>query len=76
MNLVSQRATSKKVILATRKSALAMWQANTVYNLFAQAGFLPELLPTVTSGDKLQKGALAEMHVENAPSLAHLTHLQ
>ena len=73
MNIAAERAEKKQIILATRKSALAMWQARTVQDLIQSVGFSAELLPTVTSGDKLQKGALADKTVESS---LHLSHLQ
>lgn len=73
--------------IATRKSPLALWQANTVKALLENLGLSVELLPIVTSGDKLQKGALADVtlsresrgengtdHYAN-PQLAGLAHL-
>lgn len=57
--------------IATRKSQLALWQANTVKGLLIGLGFDVELFPLVTTGDKLQTGALSEKNVTDAH--AHLT---
>lgn len=51
------------VRIATRRSALALWQANTVARLLGEQGYATELVPLVTSGDKLQKGALADVTI-------------
>lgn len=59
-------------IIATRKSALALWQANTVASLLRTHGHVVTLLPTVTTGDKMQKGALADVRLEDLPQLPHL----
>lgn len=59
--------------IATRRSALALWQANTVKSLLETRGVAVELVPVVTTGDRMQKGALADVHVSAAPENAHLT---
>ena len=45
--------------IATRKSPLALWQANKTRTELAARGHTAELVPLVTTGDKMQKGALA-----------------
>lgn len=60
--------TSRTLRIATRKSALALWQANTVKALLESAGFQVELNLVVTTGDKMQRGALAEISLD-APHL-------
>ena len=49
--------------IATRKSALAMWQANHVRALLEQAhpGIHIELLPIVTRGDRILDRPLADI---------------
>ena len=49
--------------IATRKSALAMWQANHVQSLLreAHAGIEIELVPIVTQGDRILDRPLAEI---------------
>ena len=52
----------RKVIkIGTRKSKLAMWQANHVADLLDAAGFQPQLLPIETKGDKIQNVALSKI---------------
>ena len=54
----------KKILrIATRKSALAMWQANHVQGLLreAHAGIEIELVPIVTEGDRIVDRPLAEI---------------
>lgn len=52
-----------KLIIATRRSALALWQAEHVRDLLqrAHAGLVVELLPVVTEGDRIQDRPLAEV---------------
>jgi hydroxymethylbilane synthase len=52
---------SGKLRIATRKSALAMWQANHVQSLLEQAhpGLTVELVPIVTRGDRILDRPLA-----------------
>lgn len=58
--------------IATRKSQLATWQANHVKTLLEDLSEKSELYPLVTSGDKLQKGPLADVHLENSTGLSHM----
>ncbi len=46
---------NKKIIIGTRGSALALWQARYTQNLLAQIGIESELKIIVTSGDKNQQ---------------------
>ncbi|APJ04032.1 hydroxymethylbilane synthase [Silvanigrella aquatica] len=57
--------------IATRKSKLALWQAETIQSLLLKQGLVSELLPLVTTGDKMQKIPLADIHLENDMSDAH-----
>jgi hydroxymethylbilane synthase len=52
-----------KLIIATRRSALALWQAEHVKSLLEQthAGLAVELLPVVTEGDRIQDRPLSEV---------------
>ncbi|MGH8453907.1 MAG: hydroxymethylbilane synthase [Nevskiales bacterium] len=54
---------TKPLRIATRKSALALWQANHVKALLerAHAGLRVELLPMVTSGDVNLEGPLSQV---------------
>lgn len=47
--------------IGTRKSKLAMWQANHVADLLDAGGFQPELFPIETKGDKIQNVALSKI---------------
>ncbi len=47
--------------IGTRKSKLAMWQANYVADLLDAGGFQPQLLPIETKGDKIQNVALSKI---------------
>jgi len=49
------------VRIGTRKSKLAMWQANYVADLLDAGGFQPELVPIETKGDKIQHVALSKI---------------
>ncbi|NBO39202.1 hydroxymethylbilane synthase [bacterium] len=62
----------RKIKIATRKSALALWQANTVKSLLEQRGLQVELNLVVTSGDKMQRGALADISLDDPNLPAHL----
>lgn len=57
--------------IATRKSMLALKQAQMVSLLLQKSGFQTELLPLVTTGDKLQKSPLADINL-NTDSPEHL----
>lgn len=58
--------------IATRKSALALWQANTVKQLLENLGLQVELNLVVTTGDKMQRGALADISLDDPNLPAHL----
>ncbi|MEQ9468976.1 MAG: hydroxymethylbilane synthase [Ekhidna sp.] len=47
--------------IGTRKSKLAMWQANYVADLLDAGGFQPQLMPIETKGDKIQHVALSKI---------------
>lgn len=47
--------------IGTRKSKLALWQANHVADLLDAGGFQPELVPIETKGDKIQHVALSKI---------------
>ncbi|GAB4233165.1 MAG: hydroxymethylbilane synthase [Ekhidna sp.] len=47
--------------IGTRKSKLAIWQANHVADLLDAGGFQPELVPIETKGDKIQNVALSKI---------------
>lgn len=64
--------TKRLVRIATRKSALALWQANTVKALLEKRGLQVELNLVVTTGDKMQKGALAEISLDDPHLPEHL----
>lgn len=51
--------------IATRQSALALWQARRVQSLLEERGIKAELFPVVTTGDKLQKSSLADVKVQS-----------
>lgn len=53
--------TSPQYLIATRKSPLALWQAQHVQALLSQKNIVSELFPVVTSGDKLQHMALRDV---------------
>lgn len=63
----------KLLTIATRRSPLALWQANTVKNILETHGYEVKLNLVVTTGDKMQKGALAEHKI--APSANTPAHL-
>lgn len=48
-----------KIIIGTRKSNLALYQSNLVKDLLEKKGFLVEILPIVTTGDKLKDKTLS-----------------
>ncbi len=53
---------SREVIkIGTRKSKLALWQANYVADLLDAGGYQPELVPIETKGDKIQHVALSKI---------------
>ena len=52
---------NKIIKIGTRKSKLALWQANYVANLLKNADFIPELVPIDTKGDKIQKVPLSKI---------------
>lgn len=49
--------------IATRKSMLALWQAQTIQKLLGSHGVDTALLPLTTTGDKMQKSQLADVHL-------------
>lgn len=49
-----------KIIIGTRKSNLALYQTNLVKNLLEKKGFKVEILPIVTTGDKLKDKTLSD----------------
>lgn len=51
----------RKLIIATRKSRLAMWQSEHVANRLRRAGREVELLPLSTRGDEVLDRSLAEI---------------
>ncbi|MEO9483107.1 MAG: hydroxymethylbilane synthase [Ekhidna sp.] len=52
----------RKIIkIGTRKSKLAMWQANYVADMLDASGFQPQLVPIETKGDKIQNVALSKI---------------
>src|ERR1700692_1389577 len=56
-----KRPSAKPLRIATRKSQLALWQAEHVAGLLrrAHAGLEVELVPMVTQGDRIQDRSLA-----------------
>lgn len=63
---------SSVIQIATRKSKLALWQAKTTRNLLLDLGIKADLLPLVTTGDKMQKSQLADVNLDSAAE-HHLT---
>jgi len=61
------------IYIATRKSPLALWQAQTTQKLLAKYNIKSELFPVVTTGDKLQHSQLSFIHIENNNQPHHLT---
>ncbi|MES2614295.1 MAG: hypothetical protein V4591_02650 [Bdellovibrionota bacterium] len=60
------------IYIATRKSALALWQAEKVQQLLKEQEKNSELIPVVTTGDKMQHTQLSSVMLEqNQPH--HLT---
>lgn len=51
----------EKLILATRSSPLALWQAREVASMLSKAGFEAELLALETSGDRKLEVSLAKI---------------
>jgi hydroxymethylbilane synthase len=62
----------RKISIATRRSPLALWQANTVKRLLEEKNFDVDLNLVTTSGDKMQKGALANVALDDPNLPAHL----
>lgn len=62
----------RKITIATRRSPLALWQANTVKSLLEQRGLNVSLNLVTTSGDKMQRGALSEVSLDDPNLPAHL----
>lgn len=61
------------VKIATRKSALALWQAEHVAHLLKQQGVESSFLHVLTTGDKMQKGPLSQYVVEEKNVPRHWT---
>ncbi|WP_186645102.1 hydroxymethylbilane synthase [Fluviispira vulneris] len=51
--------------IATRKSPLALWQARTTQKMLIDMGLSVDIFPVVTTGDKIQKSQLADVHLES-----------
>lgn len=64
--------TPRTLRIATRKSPLALWQANTVKRLLEDLNQNVELNLIVTSGDKMQRGALADVAIDDPSLPEHL----
>lgn len=64
---------TRTVKIATRKSALALWQAETTKSELEKRGVTTTLLPIVTTGDKMQKSLLADVHVAPSQAGEHVT---
>lgn len=60
---------SKKIYIATRKSPLALWQAQTTQKLLLNLNIQSELSTIVTTGDKLQHTQLSSVTLDNNPQL-------
>ena len=50
-----------KIKIGTRKSKLAIWQANYVAGLLEKNGFQPEIIPIKTKGDKVMNVAISKI---------------
>ncbi|MFK7952632.1 MAG: hydroxymethylbilane synthase [Ekhidna sp.] len=50
-----------RIKIGTRKSKLALWQANHVADMLDAAGYQPELIPIETKGDKIQNVSLSKI---------------
>jgi hydroxymethylbilane synthase len=50
-----------RIRIGTRKSKLALWQANHVADLLDAGGFQPELVTIETKGDKIQNVSLSKI---------------
>lgn len=57
----------RKFRIATRKSALALWQANCLKSYLESQGACAELVCLTTTGDKMQKGALSNVQLKDLP---------
>jgi hydroxymethylbilane synthase len=66
--------TGKTLRIATRRSQLALWQANATAQLLAKLNYQPELVTTETTGDRIQTSALslAQMPVDH-PARKHVS---
>ncbi len=62
---------SQVFYISTRKSMLALWQAEAIQNLLSFHGVEARLLPLVTTGDKMQKSQLAEVQIQQNDVLNH-----
>lgn len=64
---------SQEILIATRKSHLALWQAHKIQSLLQEKGIKTQLFPLVTTGDKMQKSQLADIHLPEQNAEHHLT---
>jgi hydroxymethylbilane synthase len=68
-----KNAFKQPIILASRGSALASWQAEHTKNIIESKNLACNILFISTTGDKMQKGALANYRIENLPQeIKHL----
>lgn len=59
----------KPLIIATRDSPLALWQARDVQRRLKQAGYQADILPLKTSGDKLKEKKLSQIDLKNIDAI-------
>ena len=59
-------------IISTRKSPLALWQANKTQELLLKHNIQTKLQTVVTTGDKMQKSALASLSLNDKNLPPHL----
>lgn len=59
------------IYIATRKSMLALWQAQEIQKLLNSYGVEANLLPLVTTGDRMQKSQLADIQLYQGDALDH-----
>ena len=57
----SQETTTLKLVIATRESRLALWQANHVKTLLETQGYPVELLGMTTKGDQILDRSLSKV---------------
>ncbi len=65
-----------KIIIGTRGSKLAMWQAHYVAERLTRGGFEPEIIKIETKGDKKQDVAIAEIGTRGVFTEEIEAHLQ